>query len=182
LLSLALTKEISYSINGGEPSTVEQSSVQIPVTNEGETTIFYHATDNAGNTATRDTISIKLDKSAPTVDSFAPVGKGPTGTGWGRGTNVTATFSEAMNQSTLTAQTITLVNTAMGRRVSNVALSYNELTKTLTLDPPTLLAKKTKYKVTVTTGVKNLAGIPLDQNGSVSGNQPKSWTFITGNT
>ena len=43
-------KEISYSINGGQSTTAEQSSVQIPpITNEGETTISYFATDNAGN-------------------------------------------------------------------------------------------------------------------------------------
>jgi len=42
-------KEISYSVNGGESVTVQQSSVQIPVTDEGETAISYHATDNAGN-------------------------------------------------------------------------------------------------------------------------------------
>jgi hypothetical protein len=36
-----------------------------------------------------------------------------------------------------------------------------------------LLAANTKIKVTVTTGAKNLAGIPLSN--------PKSWTFTTGN-
>ena len=41
-------------------------------------------------------------------------------------------------------------------------------------------AANKKYKVTVTTGAKNLAGLSLDQNPGFSGNQPKSWTFITG--
>jgi hypothetical protein len=65
-----------------------------------------------------------------------------------------------------------------------VVVSYNEETKTVMLDPfgptsTTQLAKNTKYKVTVTTGAKNLAGISLDQNPSALGNQPKSWTFTT---
>jgi Tol biopolymer transport system component len=43
-------KEISYSIDGGQLTTVQQSSVKLPlITNEGETTISYAATDNAGN-------------------------------------------------------------------------------------------------------------------------------------
>ena len=177
-------KEITFSINGGANQTYNSTN-KIPVNIEGTTTISYIATDNAGNPESpAHTFEVKLDKSAPAVDSFAPVGKGPTGTGWGRGTNIMATFSEEMDESTLTTQTIKLINTATGRRVNNVVVSYNEETKTVMLDPfgptsTTQLAKNTKYKVTVTTGAKNLAGISLDQNPSALGNQPKSWTFTT---
>ncbi|MDQ3862756.1 MAG: FG-GAP-like repeat-containing protein [Actinomycetota bacterium] len=60
-------KEISYSINGGQYTTVQQSSVQIPVTSEGETTISYYATDNASNVEAQQTFTVKLDKSAPSA-------------------------------------------------------------------------------------------------------------------
>jgi hypothetical protein len=44
----------------------------------------------------------------------------------------------------------------------------------------TLLAKSTKYKAVVTTGAKDVAGNPLDQNSTTSGNQQKAWSFKTG--
>jgi hypothetical protein len=67
-------KEISYSINGSQPTTVQQSSVQVPVTSEGETTISYHSTDNANNVEPQHTFSVKIDKSAPS----APVISSPS--------------------------------------------------------------------------------------------------------
>jgi hypothetical protein len=39
-------------------------------------------------------------------------------------------------------------------------------------DPTRLLAANKKFKATITTGAKNLAGIALES--------PKSWTFTTG--
>lgn len=183
-------KEIVYSATGDQtiPTTTDPGdSAQVTITTEGETTIAYHANDNAGNAETPEkTLTIKLDKSAPTVDSFAPTGKGVS-----RGTDITATFSDEMDDATLitdqvnqTSTTVKLINTATGRRVKNVVVSYGEATKTVTLDPfgtsTTLLAKNTKYKVTVTTGAMNLAGFALDQNPTKAGNQPKTWTFITG--
>jgi hypothetical protein len=69
-------KEISYSINGGQSTTAEQSSVQIPpITNEGETTISYSATDNVGNVEAQQNFTVKLDKSAPD----ASITSGPSG-------------------------------------------------------------------------------------------------------
>jgi Chitobiase/beta-hexosaminidase C-terminal domain len=62
-------KEIRYSINGGEPMIVQQSSVQIPITSEGSTTISYHSTDNAGNVEPLQTFTVKIDKSAPSVST-----------------------------------------------------------------------------------------------------------------
>jgi alpha-tubulin suppressor-like RCC1 family protein len=168
-------KEIVYSATGAQPiasTTVPGDTAQVPITTEGETTITYHATDNAGNAETPEkTLSVKLDKSAPTVDSWLPTGKGV-----GRGTNITAAFSDEMDETTLTSQTVRLLNTATGKRVRNVVVSYDEATKTLRLDPfgnsTTLLAKNTKYRVTITTAVENLADIQMAQ--------AKSWSFTTG--
>ena len=79
-------KEISYSINGGQSTTVEQSSVQIPpITNEGETDISYSATDNAGNVEEQQTFTVKLDKSAPS----APVTTSPANNAFDTDGNVT---------------------------------------------------------------------------------------------
>lgn len=92
--------------------------------------------------------------------------------------NLALASADNTDPTTLTGQTLKLVNTATGKRVKNVAVSYDATTRTVTLDPfgtsTTLLAKKTKYRVTITTGVENLAGISLDQN------QPKVGSFTTG--
>jgi Bacterial Ig-like domain len=83
----------------------------------------------------------------------------------------------------ITRSTVQLVDTTTGKRVG-ARVSYDEATQTVTLNPfgtsMTLLAKNTKYKVTITTGAKNLAGISLDQNPRASGSQPKVWFFTTG--
>jgi alpha-tubulin suppressor-like RCC1 family protein len=178
-------KEILYSASGAQTISsiaVPGNSATFNINTEGETTITYSAADNAGNTETEQTLIVKLDKSAPMVDSWAP-----TGTGVSRSTNISATFSDEMDQATLTPSTIKLVNTASGKRVKNVVVSYDEATKTVTLDPfgstsTTLLAKNTKYKVTITTSAMNLAGLSLDQNTTKAGNQPKVWTFKTGSS
>jgi hypothetical protein len=63
-----------------------------------------------------------------------------------------------------------------------VSLSIHGLRATLNPHgtSSTLLARKTKYKVTVTTGTKDKAGNALDQKPSAVGNQNKVWYFITG--
>jgi FG-GAP-like repeat/Chitobiase/beta-hexosaminidase C-terminal domain len=79
-------KEISYSINGGQSTTAEQSSVHIPpITNEGETIISYSATDNAGNVEAQQTFRVKLDKSVPS----APVITSPANNSFDTHGNVT---------------------------------------------------------------------------------------------
>ena len=184
-------KEIAYSVNGGEPITVQQSSVQIPVTDEGETTISYHATDNAGNKESpAKTITVKLDKSAPTVGSTVP---GSNATGVLRGTNLTATFDEKisgkMDPASVTTATFKLYRCSSTTSTNCTALvddtTYRTTVKlgttdgiTATLDPygtsKKLLGSRTKYKAVVTTGAKDLAGNAL--------NQQKEWYFTTGRT
>jgi hypothetical protein len=166
-------KEIVYSASGAQtisPTTVAGNSTSITINTEGETAITYSAADNAGNTETEQTFTVKLDKSAPMVDSWAP-----TGTGVSRSTNISATFSDEMDQATLTTSTIKLINTSSGKRVKNVTVNYDEASQTVTLDPfgtsTTVLTKNTKYKVIISTGVENLAGIPMAQK--------KVWSFKT---
>jgi uncharacterized repeat protein (TIGR01451 family)/uncharacterized delta-60 repeat protein len=64
-------KQITFSASGAQtiPSTtVTADSAQVPsITSEGTTVISYYATDNAGNNETAQTVTIKLDKTAPSV-------------------------------------------------------------------------------------------------------------------
>ena len=270
-------KEISYSINGGQSTTAEQSSVQIPpITNEGETTISYSATDNAGNVEAQQIFTVKLDKSAPdatissgpsgptndTTPTFSfdgsdnlttaagllssykvvPEGVAPESVNWsefssdksatlggatglaqgsfafyvkakdqagnedaspaqrsftvdttvptvtgttplnrttnvGRGTNLTATFSEKMRASTVktTFKLFRVNSDGTQSQITDVAVSLSSDGLKATLNPfgtnTTLLTRNTKYKGVLTTGTKDLAGNSLAQQ--------KSWTFTT---
>jgi len=106
---------------------------------------------------------------APTVISVAP----PNGaTGICQNTLVVATFSEAMNPSTINTTTFTL--SASGTPVAGTVI-YDVSTYAATFTPnPPGLALDTTYTATVTTGAQDLAGDALAAN--------KVWTFTTAAT
>jgi hypothetical protein len=85
---------------------------------------------------------------------------------------VVATFSEAMDEATVTGTTVKLVRGGTTRAVA-ATVSYDAETNEATLDPSAKLASGTKYTATVTSGAKDLAGNALDQTPSVAGEQPK---------
>jgi hypothetical protein len=67
-------------------------------------------------------------------------------------------------------------------QITNVSVSLSTDGLVATLDPfgtstMTHLARGTKYKGVITTGVRDVAGNPLDQNRSLSGLQQKAWSF-----
>ena len=127
-----------------------------------------------------------LDITPPKVSSTLPIN---TAIGVMRNTNVTATFSEPMDKSTLTTSTFKLfkVNSdGSTTQITNVTLSKSANGLKATLNPfgtsTTLLAANTTYRAVVTTGARDLAGNRLDQSATTSGNQQKVWTFKTGST
>jgi hypothetical protein len=86
-------KEISYSAIGAQPvaaTVVPGGLASITISVEGITTITFFGTDNAGNIETAKTITIKLDKTPPTITgSRIP---GPNVNGWSN-TSVTVSFA-----------------------------------------------------------------------------------------
>ncbi|NMC45042.1 MAG: Ig-like domain-containing protein [candidate division Zixibacteria bacterium] len=99
----------------------------------------------------------KPDPTAPTITAVTPV----AGTvGAAPGAAITATFSEDMNASTITASTFTLDNGATG--------TVNYANRVATFTPTTPLPGYTRYTATITTGVTDLAGNALAQNYSWS--------------
>ena len=74
-------------------------------------------------------------------------------------------FAEAMDPATINATTFIVSNGVSG------TVNYNTSTKTATFTPSAPLAYYTTYTVTITTGVKNLAGIPVNSNFT--------WDFTT---
>jgi len=116
-----------------------------------------------------------IDYTAPTVIGLQPAA---TATDVSRGTNVVATFSEKMQKSTLNKANFKLYKvTATGPvQITNVTVTPNSTGTKATLNPygssATLLAKNTRYKAVLTTGVKDLAANALGAN--------KVWYFRTG--
>jgi hypothetical protein len=106
------------------------------------------------------------DEVAPAVSSTFPVA-GATGVAVSG--NVSATFSEALDPTTVTASTVSL-RLAGGSAVP-AAVTYDTATRTAVLNPTADLTASAKYTATVTTGVKDVAGNPLAA--------ASTWSFTT---
>jgi Tol biopolymer transport system component len=118
---------------------------------------------------------------SPTVLGTNPAN---AATGVERNTDVSATFSEEMDSSTVNTSTFKLYqwNKKKSKWVpvnsTSTTVSYDPLSKTATLDPygelTALLAANRKYKAVVTTGAKDTNGIALTND--------LAWTFTTGSS
>jgi hypothetical protein len=82
-------REIFYRVNGTQFHSLN-SSVSIPVASEGINTIDFYARDNAGNTEASQSITIKLDKTAPV---FTNVSRTPANLNGWNNTDVEASFT-----------------------------------------------------------------------------------------
>jgi subtilisin family serine protease len=104
---------------------------------------------------------------APTVTAVSP---GSNATSVPAGTNVTATFSAAVQG--VTSATFVLKNAAGSTIPATV--TYNATTRTATLDPSASLAADTAYTATLvggTSAIRDTAGTALAST---------SWTFLSG--
>jgi hypothetical protein len=110
---------------------------------------------------------INPDLSAPTVISVAPLSAAP---GVCPGTIVTATFSMAMNPTTIDGTTFTL--TGPGTTPVAGVVTYSTSSNTATFTPSSALALSTLYTATITSGATDEYGIALASN--------LVWTFTTG--
>jgi len=94
------------------------------------------------------------DQTPPTVTAVSPVN---AATGVNPNNPVTVTFSEAMDPTTINGTNITLRTTSGGTLI-NGSVTYNATSHVATFTPASVLASSTSYTVTVSTGVKDLAG------------------------
>jgi hypothetical protein len=152
-----------------EPS--EDFTFTIPALADGGYTVYVRATDAASppNTtleADHANDSFTVDTVAPTVVSRVPA-SGDTGVLVD--TVVTATFSEAMNSSTITTSSFTL---KIGTTPVSGSVSYNAGTYTATFTPSAYLTDDTIYTASLSTAVTDAAGNAL---GAAS-----TWNFTTG--
>lgn len=123
-----------------------------------------HGNALAANKTWTFTTGTTTDVTAPTVISTFPAASA-VGTPVNRG--ITATFSETMNASTLTATTFTLKNGP-----ATVPGSVAMIGATATFTPSSALASSTLFTATITTGAQDLSGNALAA--------AYVWTFTTG--
>ena len=97
--------------------------------------------------------TIPPDTTPPTVSAITPA-NGATGVS--SSTTVSATFSEAMDATTVTSANVFLRDPSSN--LVATTLTYNATTRVVTLTPSPKLAASTTYTATVGTGVKDAAG------------------------
>jgi Bacterial Ig-like domain len=161
---------------GGWSAPSTSTTANLTGLSEGAHLFEVRAVDAAGNVdATPAPSGVTVDTTQPMVKSTTPSGVKRVA----RGTDLTASFSEKMEPSSVDATTFKLfkVNSdGTQTQITDVVVSLNsDDGLKATLNPfgekTTLLARSTKYKGVITTGTKDLAGNSLAQQ--------KSWTFTT---
>jgi hypothetical protein len=141
----------------------------------GQVTLKSRAVDNSGNQQdppAQVTVTVVTpDTTPPTVKAISPADQAID---VNANTNVTATFSEAMDPATVNSNTVELRGPSNSLVPSTV--SYNAATFTVTLDPAAPLTEKTTYTARIRGGatdprVKDVAGNALAAD--------VIWTFTT---
>ena len=132
-------------------------------------TVTTGVADLSSNTMAADkvwtfTTGVGADTTPPTVVSTDPF---PGAIGVPINKTVSATFSEAMDVSTINANTFQLRSN--GGTLISAAIAYSN--KIATLNPTGLLAPNSVYTASISTGVKDSAGNAMTN--------PKTWSFTT---
>lgn len=122
---------------------------------------------NAMGAATSETIATfktAVDNTAPTISTFTPA---DSATNQSRTPAITLTFSEAMDQSTLTSSNI-ILQTQGGTAVTGTTISYDPITYIATVNlNSTQLTSQTTYQLRVNqNNIKDVAGNTLGSNAS----------------
>ena len=166
-------KDIYYSASGAQtiPETTYAPRNPPVIDTEGTTTISYYATDNAGNPESPKTLTVKVDKTRPTVSSTSP---SHNATGVATTAQISAIFFEegsGIDPDTLTTDTFKVVQVKPTGNVQvSGTFSLDENSQTATFYPNRSLAKGL-YSATLTTDITDKAGNALANN--------YTWRFAT---
>lgn len=115
------------------------------------------------------------DVVSPTWVRFAPV-KGAKRVA--RGRDIVVGVSEDLDPVTVNRATVYLKRRGSQVRVK-ASLAYDRVTKLISIDPVKKLRAGANYRVTITTGVHDLAGNRFDGKTTVFGFQNHRWNFTT---
>ncbi len=121
-----------------------------------------------------DTAWVVVDNFLPIVVSTVPA---DSATDVGRNANIEATFSEPVDEETITPSRVIVVNQSDTTDTVAGALSYEDSTYTLTFDPDTLLEADVEYEVTISDSITDLVGNRLDGNENGVPGGDYSWRF-----
>ncbi|MBH8563571.1 DUF4082 domain-containing protein [Nostoc sp. CENA67] len=173
-----ISATVTYNANNNTATLIPSSSLTpstiYSATIKGGTT-DPRVKDQAGNALAADFTwsftTAAADTTPPTVTSTTPSNNA---TGVSTGTSVTATFSEAMDSTTINTSTFELQGP---NSTISATVTYNANNNTATLTPNSPLAISTTYSATVKGGstdprVKDVAGNALAAN--------VTWSFTTG--
>ena len=163
--------EMSNSYNANSPPADLASRLQALKGCAGEAC---RTAEGASDTTTPPPSS---DTTPPRVTSTTPA---QNATGVAPSANVVATFSEAMMASSINQTTFKLFKKGSTTKLA-ASVSYDGATRKATLDPTNSLRLGTAYKVVVSTGAKDAAGNPLDQDTATTGPQQMTWLFTVRN-
>lgn len=131
-------KSVTTSVNGGAPTTTNASTASLSFSAEGTYTVTYTATDNAGNTSAPKTITVVIDKTAPTGSFSGASSRVVYASGDGGGAThellsgsasdnrgVTQVQVRFVGEDTLTTKTVTAACPACGSTATPVTWSVD---------------------------------------------------------
>ncbi|MFH1338997.1 MAG: thrombospondin type 3 repeat-containing protein [Candidatus Omnitrophota bacterium] len=143
-------KEIHYTLTGAEAreSTISADTTQIFISTEGTTVLTYWTVDNAENTESVKSLTVKLDKTPPEIT--ANISPEPNPYGWNN-TDVTVTFSATDTLSGIATVTEPIAvttegaNQYMGGETTDIAGNRATTYVTINIDktPPTVTVTAT---------------------------------------
>jgi O-glycosyl hydrolase len=131
-------------------------------------TITTGATNSSGTPLTAN-YSWTFTTAAATLPTVAATAPATGASNVSLGQALTATFSQAMNSSTIDSSTFTLAGP--GSTAVSGTVTYSAVNSIATFTPASALAYDTTYTATITTGVQNSAGAALAAN--------YLWSFTT---
>jgi hypothetical protein len=138
-------KDINYVASGGQSiplTTVNSTSLTVPINVEGQTIITYFARDNASNTESPQTLVLKIDKTAPSISNLpSPVveASGPSGatvTWTGPSVSDNLDSSPSLSCSRISGSDFPIGDTQVNCTASDQAGNSSTTSFTVTVNPP----------------------------------------------
>ena len=126
---------------------------------------------NSSNTSvTLNISSFIVDTTSPTVISTSGVDNSSTNT-----TSVSATFSELIDNLTITSTTFKITDASNNSVSGNLTISDNGSNTTISYSPNSDFNKSTNYSLTLSTGIADLSGNQLESQKIITFNIPPPW-------
>ena len=186
----SLTYSLSGAQSGGGTGTVSadgsSATASLTITNEGTTFVTYHAVDNNGNVEPDVTITIKLDKTPPTLSGLSNITTNATSSAGAVVTFSPATFDAVSGVNSVavtqglpsgsifphgtTTEQVTVTDNAGNSTSQNFTVTVSKVLTAIDVTPATatIAAGQTNQQFIAT-------GVYTDQSSSVLGVSGGSW-------